>query len=119
MPSHSALKPVFLGLAVVGAVIPWFFFGRYFGGGGTTMGFLDALFANDPAAGAASDVVISSVVFWVLLFSEGPRLGLKHRWLYVVVNLAIGLSCALPLYLWRRSIRLDELQGQGAGATVA
>ncbi len=97
--SRSSL---YLLLAVVGAVVPWLFFARFFGAEGLAGDFVGALFANGAAGGFSADVLLSSLVFWVFLFPEARRAGVGHPWLFVVINLAIGLSCALPLFLWRR-----------------
>lgn len=95
------MKNVYLLLAVLGAVLPYAFFLRHFADAGVALpAFLAAVFANPAAAGAMTDLVVSSVVFWVWLLAagEGRRLG------YLIpVNLLIGLSCALPLYLYLRA----------------
>ena len=91
---------VFLLLAIAGAVVPYVFFVDFFANG--TSGFVAGLFANGAAGGFAADVLISSLVFWIWMIPEARRVGVRHAWLLVVVNLAIGLSCALPLFLWLR-----------------
>lgn len=92
---------VFLTLAVAGAVVPYVFFIDFFQQTGGA-GFVAGLFVNGAAGGFAADVLISSLVFWVWMLPEARRVGVRHAWLLVLVNLAIGLSCALPLFLWLR-----------------
>ena len=53
------------------------------------------------------DFFISSFVFWVFLFSEGRKRGMGNLWLYVVANLAVGLSLALPLFLYMRERAME------------
>lgn len=65
------------------------------------------LFANHVSAFFGLDVIVSSVVLWLFVFSEGRRLRMKNLWLYVVCNLAVGVSLALPLFLLFRERRLD------------
>lgn len=92
------MKNVYLILAIVGAVVPYVFFLDFFAAEGLHLpGFAMALFVNGAAGGFAADVLISSAVFWVYLFSrsDGP-----NPWLFVALNLTIGLSCALPAYLY-------------------
>lgn len=91
------MRTVYLLLAIVGAIVPYVFFTQYFARTGYGLGdFVAAGFANGAAGGFTADVLISSVVFWTWLVSRrAPRV-----WLYVLVNLGIGLSCALPLYLY-------------------
>jgi len=37
-------------------------------------------------------------VFWIyMIANKTPQV-----WLYILINLSIGLSCALPFYLYRR-----------------
>lgn len=92
---------LYLTLAVLGAVVPWIFFAQHFAAAGPSLpGFLAAGFANPAASGLTADLVITSAVFWAYLFGAGEG----RRALYLIpVNLLIGLSCALPLYLYLRS----------------
>lgn len=92
------MKNVYLLLAIVGAVVPYLFFGGFFAANGLDLGsFVGALFVNGAAGGFTADLLISSAAFWVYLFSrrDGPS-----PWLFVVLNVTIGLSCALPAYLY-------------------
>lgn len=59
------------------------------------------------------DVIVSSLVLWIFVFSEGQRLGMKHLWLYVVCNLVVGVSLALPLFLLfrERALELNTQRG--------
>jgi hypothetical protein len=94
-------------------VVPYVFFLRFFAAEGPAGNFVGALFANGAAGGFTADLLISSLVFWVFLWHESRRAGVARSWLYVLVNLTIGLSCALPLFLWAR-----EGARQERGATV-
>ena len=95
-------RTVFLTLAVLGAIAPYIFFIQFFSAEGLAGNFVGALFANGAAGGFATDLLISSLVFWIFLFAEAKRAGVAKPWIYVLVNLFIGLSCALPLFLWAR-----------------
>ncbi|RMF44543.1 MAG: DUF2834 domain-containing protein [Deltaproteobacteria bacterium] len=97
------MKNLYLTLAVVGALVPYAFFFGFFADQGLTA-FVPALFVNGAAAGFTADLLISSLVFWIYLFSrdQGP-----NPWLYVVLNLTIGLSCALPAYLYAVTRRAE------------
>jgi hypothetical protein len=97
---------LYLLLALVGTVLPYLFFGSYFLANGLAiMQFVSALFANGAVGGFTADLVISSVVFWIYMFSkpEGPRPGL-----FILFNLTVGLSCALPAYLYSLEKRVNE-----------
>ena len=67
---------------------------------------VQALFVNGAAGGLTSDILISSAVFWIFVFRSNTR----RPGLYVVLNLAIGLSCALPAFLYARES--DEVESQ-------
>lgn len=96
------MKKLYLVLTILGAVVPYVFLLRHFGTAGLDVGaFLGGAFANPVAGGLSADLLISSVVFWVWLVARRA----STLWLYVVVNLTIGLSCALPLYLYRTAAR--------------
>jgi hypothetical protein len=96
------MKALYLLLAVIGTIGPYVFFVDYFAASGLApLQFLAAAFVNGAAAGFTVDVIVSSVVFWVWLGAErAPR-----AWVYMLLNLTIGLSCALPLYLYFRDAR--------------
>lgn len=94
------MKQVYLIWAIVGAVVPFMFFlGLFHDIGLDVAGFIPALFATPAAGGFTADLLITSFVFWTYMFTskDGPK-----PWLFVVLNLCIGLSCALPAYLYRR-----------------
>jgi Protein of unknown function DUF2834 len=96
------MKNLYLILAIVGAIVPYVFFVEHIGAVGLGLGaFLGAAFANGAAGGFSADVLISSVVFWCHLIARRAPL----TWLYVLINLGVGLSCALPLYLYMTARR--------------
>jgi len=95
------MKSVYLVLAIIGAAIPVLFFMQHFGAEGLALpAFVAAVFANPAASGFTSDLLISSFVFWIFMFQAGEK-G-PGPWGFIVLNLLIGLSCALPAYLYWR-----------------
>jgi len=97
---ESAMRRFYLIMAILGAAIPMYFFTQFFFGPqpAATMDFLPALFVNGASAGFAADLFISSFVFWAYMW--GCRESGPAMWPFVLVNLCIGLSCALPAYLY-------------------
>lgn len=92
------MRTLYLLLAIIGALVPYgFFFGFFVAQGVDLFSFVGALFANGASGGFTADLLISSLVFWLYMFSrpEGPK-----PWLFIALNLSIGLSCALPAYLY-------------------
>lgn len=101
------MKNVYLVLAVVGAVVPYYFFIGFMAEAGMDLpGFVAALFANGAAGGFTADLLISSVVFWLYMFSR--RVG-PSPWVFIVLNLTIGLSCALPAYLYAQARQAEVM----------
>ena len=93
-------KKLYLGLAFAGAIVPYIYFIQHFTNVGFGLGdFTSALFANPAAGGFTADLLITSFVFWIAMFhrrslGKGPKPAL-----FIILNLTIGLSCALPAYL--------------------
>ena len=93
-------KNLYLGLAFAGAIVPYIYFIQHFTDVGFGLGdFMSALFANPAAGGFTADLLITSFVFWIAMFhrrslGKGPK-----PLLFIILNLTIGLSCALPAYL--------------------
>ena len=93
------MRALYLGLALVGAVVPYIFFFAHIGAEGLGLdAMLSAMFANAMAGGLTADLLLSSVVFWIWLVHSET----KRAWVFVALNLCIGLSCALPAYLYAR-----------------
>lgn len=91
---------IYLALAILGAVIPVAFFISFGVAEGISLtSFVNAVFVNGAAGGFTADLLISSFVFWIYMFtrqSDGPK-----PLVFILLNCCIGLSCALPAYLWR------------------
>ena len=100
------MRTYYLLLAIAGAIIPLAFFAQFFFGGGheaASLDFVSALFVNGAAGGFTADLLISSWVFWGYMWSRrasGPKM-----LPFVALNLCIGLSCALPAYLYAATTR--------------
>jgi hypothetical protein len=103
------MKILYLLAAVLGAVLPLSQFIPFLKSHGLDLKlFFTLLFSNSVSGFFAMDVIVSSVVLWIFVFSEGRRLGMRRLWLYVVCNLAVGVSLALPLFLMFRERALDS-----------
>ncbi len=102
---------LYLLLCIVGVVAPWFFLFGFFGDEQASIPvFFRSIFANHVASAVAADLVVSALVFFVFVFFEGRRMGLKHLWVYIPATLLIGLSFGLPLFLYYRA-RANERVG--------
>ena len=101
-------RAFFLIAAIVGAVLPYAFFVTHFWYDGFALGtFIRAVFVNPAAGGFAADLIVSSAVFWVFVFYEARARTIKHAWVFVLANLVVGLSFALPLFLFIREGKVE------------
>ena len=97
------MKKLYLFLTIIGAIVPYVFFFQFIQAEGLNIpAFISALFVNGAAGGFSADLLLSSCIFWLFMFrqvkeSDGPK---PH--LFIVLNLTIGLCCALPAYLYAR-----------------
>ncbi len=100
------MKIVYLVLAIIGVIIPCIFFFQHFSAEGVSLPvFVAALFANPAASGFTSDLLISSFVFWAAMYQQRKQGKGPNPILFIVLNLCVGLSCALPAYLYVRETK--------------
>ena len=97
---------LYLVTAILGAILPLSQLVPFVATHGLDLqSFFRQLFQNHVSAFFGLDVIVSSFVLWLFVFSEGRRRGMKRLWVYVVCNLAVGVSLALPLFLFFRERR--------------
>ena len=97
------MKTVYLLLAIIGAVVPYYFFLGFLTQHGLDLPLMVSdLFVNPISTFFAADLLMSCVIFVVYLRREVERLRMRGWWIFVVVLLVVGLSCALPLFLYAR-----------------
>ena len=110
-------KHWYLGLALVGTIVPYSQFIPFMREHGIDLGlFWAQLFANRVSAFFALDVLVSSVVLWVFVLCEGRRNRLKHLWAPILGSLTVGVSLGLPLFLYMRE---RQLESRGGERTIA
>lgn len=102
--SVSSRQSLYLAIALVGSIAPWYWLLQDPAVLLSPMLFLERSFANNVVTIWATDVIISSIAFWCFAAIELKRLGSSQRWLllYVVLTLGVGVSCALPAFLYHR-----------------
>jgi len=97
------LKHVYLGLCILGTVLPYSQFVPFLHEHGLDGRLLvQQLFANHISAFFGLDVFVSSVVLWIFIRVEGRRMILRHLWWPLLGLLTVGVSLALPLFLYLR-----------------
>jgi Terpene cyclase DEP1 len=93
----------YLLLALVGLVLPLRHFLRFLVTEGLNLSlFFGQLFQNDISSFFAMDLFVSAIALWVFVFVEGRRRRMKGLWIYVVCTMIVGVSLALPLFLFFR-----------------
>lgn len=87
------LKTAYLIIAILGALVPVTFFANFAAEEGINLvSFIGALFVNGAAGGFTADLLISSFVFWIYMFSNrsaGPKPGCLLRLIFALVSLAL------------------------------
>lgn len=97
------MKRFYLIAAIIGTIVPWIFFGQFIAASGIDLPlFAQNLFANGPASGFSADVLISATVFLIWSFGDAQKQGVRQWWLLIPATFLVGLSLALPLYLYLR-----------------
>lgn len=103
-------KNVYLVLCLLGTVLPCTQIIPFLRDHGLDLQlFVQLLFGNPVSGFFGMDVLVSSLVLWVLVYTEGRRAGMKQLWAPILGNLTVGVSLGLPLFLYQRERRLERL----------
>src|ERR1700760_3531534 len=101
------LKTAYLILCVLGTVLPYWQIAPWLAAHGLDVLLLfRQLFENRVGAFFGVDVFVSAAALLVFVGAEGA--GVRSRWLPVLALLAVGVSLALPLFLYMRERRAEE-----------
>jgi hypothetical protein len=104
-------KTIYLALCFVGAVLPYWQFVPWLMQHGMNLPlFVRELFANRISAFFGMDVLVSALVLIVFMRVESARLNIRRRWLPALALLTVGVSLALPLFLYLRESRLETIK---------
>ena len=99
---------LYLAAAIVGTILPLRFLVPFLLANGWDLPlFFAQLFQNDVSAFFGMDVIVSSLTLWAFVFSEGRRRKMDKLWVYVICNLLVGVSLALPLFLFFREKKVQ------------
>ena len=101
-------KHIYLLLAVVGFIAPYYFLISFLMMHGLDARlFIQQLFGSPISTFFAVDLLISAVVFVFYVGHEAARYSMKHQWIYLIALCTVGLSFALPLFLYARESHLE------------
>jgi len=102
-------KNIYLLLCGLGVVVPYSFFLPWvFRNGLDWRLFLAALAANRISLFFVADVLISAVVLVVFMGREAERVRIRGGWIVTLGLCLVGVSFALPLYLYLRERGVDS-----------
>jgi hypothetical protein len=97
------MAPLYLVLAVVGAVVPYARFVPWLMQNGLDLRlFVSELFSTRIGGFFGLDVLISAVTLLAFIRREGSRRKLRLLWLPIGATCLVGVSCGLPLFLYLR-----------------
>lgn len=103
------MKKVYLVLAILGFVVPFYFFVSFLVENGLDFQLIwEQLFVNKMAAFFVADLVITAVVFLIYAYQETKRLSMPRYWLYVLTTLLIGPSFSFPFFLYNRESVIND-----------
>jgi len=102
-------KNVYLGLCVLGVVLPYWQFLPWAAQNGVDLRFfVQQVFANRIGAFFGMDVLVSAVALLFFVRFENSRTRIPGRWLPLIAVLTVGVSLALPLFLYLRERALEQ-----------
>ena len=103
-------RNLYLAGAILGFALPYAYFIPFLFENGMNLPLLlTELFANHISAFFGMDVIVTALVLWVFVYAEGRRLEMKNLWVYVACTLVVGVSLALPLFLFLREGKLASV----------
>lgn len=102
------MKLFYLVLAIIGAITPYAVYFGYLEWVPGSSSALSLAWGNPIAAATLADFAIACIAFWPFVFTESRRLNMRHAWFYILTNIFIGLSFALPAFLYMRERALEQ-----------
>ncbi len=101
------MKRFYIAAAIIGTIAPYATCFGYLASVPASSDAMSLAWANPIAAATLVDFAISCLAFWPFLLVESRRPGMRHRWIFIPANVLIGLSFALPLFLYSRERHLE------------
>ena len=112
--SRVKKKHVYLFLCILGTVLPYSQFLLWVSDNGLDVSLLfEQITSSRIAAFGWLDVVVSAVVLFVFMFTDGVERRVERLWLPVVGTLVVGVSLGLPLFLYLVEVSRERREGAG------
>ena len=106
--SRKLLCGIYAAIALVALVATWSQNIVHVSGGGSFLGFFEALKVNPSSRGITADIFLFGLAVAILMVIEARRVGVKFVWAYIIGAFAIAISAVFPLFLIARELRLDK-----------
>ena len=115
MKSITGLMVFYLLLAVLGAVLPWYFNLSFMlnspvmpTGVALVAEFFRQGTATPLAASLTYDLLVGATCGSVFMLIEGQRLKMKYVWVFLVLAILVAFAFAFPLFLYFRERKLSQ-----------
>ena len=106
------LRHAYLALCFIGTASPYWKLLPWVMDHGLNLPLLgEELFSTRIGAFFGLDVVVSAVVLFIFIATEGRRMAVTLLWLPLIGTLLVGVSLGLPLFLFLRQRKLDADAG--------
>lgn len=114
----NAKKIIYLILAILGFVVPWYYNLQFFANAGF-MDFVNQSSANLAAKSVSFDLFIATVAGCIWMYVESRRVGISFVWLYILFAFLVSFASAFPLFLFIRETKLENKnESQGTDALL-
>lgn len=102
-------KHIYLILSFLGVVLPYSQFFPWIADNGFNIPLLiEQIATSRIAAFGWLDVIVSALVLFVFVFTDGQKRKVSTLWLPIVGTLVVGVSLGLPLYLYLREMAQEH-----------
>jgi hypothetical protein len=110
---------LYLGLALLGAVVPYSFLGQFLVAHGLDLAeFRAQMSVNSVSSYFGLNMLLAALVTIMFILGEGRRLRMRGLWLPVLATVAVGVCCGLPLFLYLRRLSLERVVSPDDGRAV-
>ena len=109
MDYNKQIKYLYLVLALAGTIIPLYYFYLFIAKNGFDITLcLQQMFDTPISSLLSWDLIISTLVLITFIITEGRRQKMKYTWIYIILNLGVGVSLALPAFLYFRLVKIEQ-----------
>ena len=102
------MKRFYFLAAIIGAIAPYATYFGYLAYVPGSSSALSLVWGTPIAAATLADITISCLVFWPFVLVEAKKTGVRFPWFFVFANVLVGLSFALPAFLYMRERKLAQ-----------